>query len=86
VPAISGCHAWGQTPEEAQVELLNVFDMIREEYEEKGRMLPDDVDVKAVYACQTVGQPQFRYTAVLRYNPRSAFKRLTKAVINKKPV
>lgn len=51
VPAIPGCHAWGKTPEEAQTELLNVFDMIREEYEEDGRMLPDDVDAKAVYAC-----------------------------------
>ncbi len=53
VPAIPGCHAWGQTTEEAQAELQNVFDMIREEYEEEGRMLPDDVDVKAVYACQS---------------------------------
>ena len=52
-PAIPGCHAWGKTPEEAQTELLNVFDMIQEEYEEDGRMLPDDVDVKAVYACQS---------------------------------
>lgn len=53
VPAILGCHAWGRTPEEAQAELLNVFDMIQEEYKEEGRMLPDDVDVKAVYACQS---------------------------------
>jgi len=53
VPAIPGCHAWGKTPEEAQTELLNVFDMIQEEYEEAGRMLPDDVDAKAVYACQS---------------------------------
>ncbi len=53
VPAIPGCHAWGRTPEEAQIELLNVFDMIREEYEEDGRMLPEDIDVKAVYACQS---------------------------------
>jgi hypothetical protein len=30
VPAIPGCHTWGKTPEEAQAELLNVFDMIRE--------------------------------------------------------
>lgn len=28
VPAIPGCHAWGKTPEEAQTELLNVFEMI----------------------------------------------------------
>ncbi len=53
VPAIPGCHAWGSTPEEAQIELLNVFDMIREEHEEEGRMLPEDIDVKAVYACQS---------------------------------
>ena len=53
VPAIPGCHAWGRTPEEAQIELLNVFDMIREEYEEEGRMLPEDINVKAVYACQS---------------------------------
>jgi predicted RNase H-like HicB family nuclease len=52
VPAIPGCHAWGQTPEELQVELTNVFEMILEEYEE-GRMLPEDIDVKAVYACQS---------------------------------
>ncbi|ASC71166.1 hypothetical protein XM38_021220 [Halomicronema hongdechloris C2206] len=32
VPAIPGCHAWGQTPEVAQRELANVFVMIREEY------------------------------------------------------
>ncbi len=53
VPAIPGCHAWGKTPEEAQTGLLNVFDMIQEEYEEEGRMLPADVDAKAVYACQS---------------------------------
>ena len=53
VPAIPGCHAWGRTPEEAQIKLLNVFDMIREEHEEEGRMLPEDIDVKAVYACQS---------------------------------
>ena len=53
VPAIPGCHAWGQTPEEAQAELTNVFEMILEEYEEERRMLPEDIDVKAVYACQS---------------------------------
>jgi predicted RNase H-like HicB family nuclease len=30
VPSISGCHAWGRTPEEAQAELTNVFAMIIE--------------------------------------------------------
>ena len=44
VPAIPGCHAWGQTPEEAQTELINVFEMIEDEYREKGRMLPSDVE------------------------------------------
>jgi predicted RNase H-like HicB family nuclease len=32
VPAIKGCHALGETPEEARSELQNVFDMIAEEY------------------------------------------------------
>lgn len=32
IPAIEGCHAWGQTPKEAKTELINVFDMIRDEY------------------------------------------------------
>jgi predicted RNase H-like HicB family nuclease len=50
VPAIPGCHAWGQTPEEAQAELINVFGMIQEEYTEEGRMLPADVDVLATHA------------------------------------
>jgi predicted RNase H-like HicB family nuclease len=31
VPAIAGCHAWGQTVKEAQAELVNVFEMICEE-------------------------------------------------------
>ncbi len=53
VPAIPGCHAWGKTPEEVQNELISVFEMIREEYEEEGRMLPEDVEVKAVHACQS---------------------------------
>lgn len=53
VPAIPGCHAWGKSPEEAQNELLNVFEMIKEEYEEEGRMLPEDVEVKTVHACQS---------------------------------
>ena len=34
VPAIRGCHAWGLTPEEAQAELINVFEMIEEESNE----------------------------------------------------
>ncbi|MBN3870601.1 type II toxin-antitoxin system HicB family antitoxin [Nostoc sp. JL33] len=45
VPAISGCHAWGQTPDEARAELVYVFKMIQEEYEEQGRFLPKDVEL-----------------------------------------
>ncbi|WP_017749383.1 type II toxin-antitoxin system HicB family antitoxin [Scytonema hofmannii] len=33
--AISGCHAWGETPDAARAELVFVFDMIKEEYEEQ---------------------------------------------------
>lgn len=43
VPAIDGCHAWGQTPDEARAELNNVFDMIAEEYQQSGKPLPPDV-------------------------------------------
>jgi predicted RNase H-like HicB family nuclease len=31
VPAIPGCHAWGQTSEVARAELGHVFDMIQAE-------------------------------------------------------
>ena len=31
IPAIKGCHAWGETLEEARSELNHVFEMIREE-------------------------------------------------------
>jgi predicted RNase H-like HicB family nuclease len=34
VPAIAGCHAWGETLEEAQAELAHVFEMIRDEYQQ----------------------------------------------------
>jgi len=37
VPAIEGCHAWGQTRTEAQSALTQVFAMICEEYQEAGR-------------------------------------------------
>ncbi|NJR15766.1 MAG: type II toxin-antitoxin system HicB family antitoxin [Calothrix sp. CSU_2_0] len=45
IPAILGCHAWGKTPDEARAELVNVFEMIKEEYAEKGRCLPADVEL-----------------------------------------
>lgn len=34
IAAISSCHAWGQTPDEARAELVYVFEMIQEEYKE----------------------------------------------------
>lgn len=50
VPAIEGCHAWGETPESAQRELIDVFDMIRDEYVESGKPLPADVELVASHA------------------------------------
>jgi predicted RNase H-like HicB family nuclease len=43
----------GRTPEEAQAELVTVFELIKEEYEEEGTLLPQDVDLRAVHACQS---------------------------------
>jgi predicted RNase H-like HicB family nuclease len=40
VPAIAGCHAWGRTWQEAQAELVHVFAMIVEEYQEASLTLP----------------------------------------------
>lgn len=48
VPVIAGCHAWGQTPDEARAELVYVFEMIQEEYQEKGLLLPEDVELVVV--------------------------------------
>ena len=42
VPAIKGCHAQGKNPEEARLELNNVFEMICEEYLEAGQPLPNN--------------------------------------------
>ena len=42
VPAISGCYALMPTREEALAELAEVFEMIAEEYLEKGALLPAD--------------------------------------------
>jgi predicted RNase H-like HicB family nuclease len=50
VPAIPGCHAWGRAPDEARAELANVFEMIKEEYEEEGRPLPRDVELTVSHA------------------------------------
>jgi len=42
IPAISGCYALMATREEALAELSRVFQMIAEEYREKGISLPAD--------------------------------------------
>ena len=42
VPAISGCYALMATREEALAELVKVFEMIEDEYREKGLPLPAD--------------------------------------------
>jgi len=42
VPAIAGCYALMPTREEALAELGHVFDMITEEFLEKGVPLPED--------------------------------------------
>ncbi|MBV6621770.1 MAG: type II toxin-antitoxin system HicB family antitoxin [Rivularia sp. (in: Bacteria)] len=34
IPLIPSCHAWGKTLDEACAELVNVFEMIQEEYSE----------------------------------------------------
>lgn len=49
VPAISGCHAWGQTPDEARDELAHVFEMIRDEYAAEGQNMPHDVDLPVAH-------------------------------------
>ena len=50
VPAIEGCHAWGTTPEEARQELINVFEMICEEYQIQKKALPADVELTVAHA------------------------------------
>jgi predicted RNase H-like HicB family nuclease len=42
IPAISGCYALMPTREEALAELTTVFNMITEEYSERGAPLPAD--------------------------------------------
>ncbi len=42
IPAIPGCYALMNTREAALAELSNVFQMIAEEYSERGSRLPDD--------------------------------------------
>jgi len=42
IPALAGCYALMDTREEALAELTRVFEMIAEEYREKGLPLPKD--------------------------------------------
>lgn len=42
IPAIPGCYALMSTREEALTELRDVFEMIAEEYRQKGLSLPAD--------------------------------------------
>ena len=49
VPAIKGCHALGETIEQASAGLNDVFEMIREEYLEDGQNLPrNNVDLRFI--------------------------------------
>ncbi len=50
MPAISGCHAWGKTAQEARQELENVFEMMVDEYREEGRSLPQDGELVVSHA------------------------------------
>lgn len=50
LPAIRGCHAWGETPEEARCELNNVFEMIYEEYLAENKDLPNNIEVTICHA------------------------------------
>lgn len=50
VPAIPGCHAIGDSPASAQKALADVFDMIADEYCERGEALPLDVELVAANA------------------------------------
>ncbi|MBW3636233.1 MAG: type II toxin-antitoxin system HicB family antitoxin [Armatimonadetes bacterium] len=45
VPAIDGCHAIMETRDAVLDELQLVFEMICEEYEEKGQILPADREI-----------------------------------------
>ena len=50
VPAITGCHAIGETPEAAPSELRHVFDMIVAEYREQEKSLPADLKLHATHS------------------------------------
>ena len=50
IPAIPGCHAWGETAQEACEELNAVFSMICEEYIEENESLPNNVELVIAHA------------------------------------
>ena len=50
IPAVPGCHAWGRSVAEARGELAHVFDMIRDECHEEGRVLPVDGERATAHA------------------------------------
>ena len=52
VPAIPGCHALGASAAEAQTALADVYEMIAEEYAERGDALPADVELTVAHARQ----------------------------------
>ena len=58
IPALPGCHALMDTTEEALPELANVFELIAEEYSERGEPLPADSSL--VHAWRTSRRVQTR--------------------------
>jgi predicted RNase H-like HicB family nuclease len=48
IPAISSCHAVGETPEKAMQNLRDVFEMIQEEYLEEKQDMPLEVQILIV--------------------------------------
>ncbi|QLE55637.1 type II toxin-antitoxin system HicB family antitoxin [Nostoc sp. TCL26-01] len=47
IPAMLSYYPWGKTPDQARGELIDVFDMIQQEYEEHERSIPDKVEFAA---------------------------------------
>jgi predicted RNase H-like HicB family nuclease len=55
VPAIDRCHAIGSTPEHAQRELQNVFDMIAKEFAESEDRSPTTCNLQSSMPAKTRG-------------------------------
>lgn len=77
VPGIPGCHAWGETSEQAQSELVHAFEMIRDEYLESGKDLPQDVELVIANASesQRVGKGSSK-TRVFKTRQKGSHARL----------